>query len=227
MSSINSNLDTKPDSQIFTNTKKRMIQIGQTQSVTSIFGILLTKKVTNLSFFLHFFFVIFSFLILSCDRVATNKFQFCDNFNEPLDCTEPKTENDVVYLDHKLFKKENPSYEDFGNFLYFTARETPGFRLVLSKPYNGLGKEAFRSGYVAYLKYGNSSERMEGNLFQNNIVVSFHYLGTLLKEEFRHKGIDKSPFRLEDLGSISLEYTVMVPEMEQITKQRVVELRWK
>ncbi|WP_425270069.1 hypothetical protein [Leptospira noumeaensis] len=164
---------------------------------------------------------------LNCSGTITNSFQFCDNFNEPLDCTEPKTEKDTVYLEKKSFKKENPSYEDFGNFLYFTARETPGFRMLLSKPYNGLGKEAFRSGYVAYLKYGNSSERMEGNLFQNNIVVSFHYLGALLKEEFRRKGMEKSPFRLEDLGSISLEYTVMVPGMEPITKHRVVELRWK
>lgn len=165
--------------------------------------------------------------LLNCSRTTTDTFQFCDNFNEPLDCTEPKTEKDVISLDKKSFKKENPSYEDFGNFLYFTARETPGFRLVLAKPYNGLGKEVFRSGYVAYLKYENSSERMEGNLFQNNIVVSFHYLGALLKEEFRHKGIDKSPFRLEDLGPISLEYKVMVPGMEPIIKQRIVELRWK
>ncbi|PJZ86593.1 hypothetical protein CH366_07755 [Leptospira harrisiae] len=180
-----------------------------------------------LSFLSNLFILIFSFLVLSCDRVATNKFQFCDNFNEPLDCTEPKTENDVVYLDQKLLKKENPTYEDFGNFLYFTARETPGFRLVLSQPYNGLGKEAFRSGYAAYLQYGNSSERMEGNLFQNSVVVSFHYLGALLKEEFRHKGIEKSPFRIEDLGLVRLEYRVIVPGMEPITKHRIVELRWK
>ncbi|TGL91003.1 hypothetical protein EHQ68_03520 [Leptospira congkakensis] len=165
--------------------------------------------------------------ICNCSKTTADPFQFCDNFNEPLDCTEPKTEKDIVYLDKNLFKKENPSYEDFGNFLYFTARETPGFRLVLSKPYNGLGKEAFRSGYVAYLIYGNSSERMEGNLFQNNVVVSFHYLGALLKEEFRHKGIEKLPFQLEVLGPISLEYKVVVPGMDMITKQRTVELRWK
>ncbi|EOQ96284.1 hypothetical protein LEP1GSC195_1543 [Leptospira wolbachii serovar Codice str. CDC] len=172
-------------------------------------------------------FVYISFWIGGCQTDPKQSFQFCDNFNEPLDCTEPKTENDIVFLDKKLFKKENPSNEDFGNFLYFTARETPGFRLVLPKPYNGLAKQTFRSGYVAYLKYGNSTERMEGNLFQNNIVASFHYLGALLKEEFRHKGIDKSPFQLETLGPIPLEYKVIVPGMETITKHRTIELRWK
>ncbi|MCW7471074.1 hypothetical protein ND863_16055 [Leptospira kanakyensis] len=177
--------------------------------------------------FLFSFVIGLGFSIYNCSGMTTDPFQFCDNFNEPLDCTEPKTVKDVVYLEKKLFKKENPTYEDFGNFLYFTARETPGFRLVLSKPYNGLGKDTFRSGYVAYLKYGNSSERMEGNLFQNNVVVSFHYLGALLKEEFRHKGMEKSPFQLEDLGPISLEYKVLVPGMEPITKQRIVELHWK
>ncbi|TGM81980.1 hypothetical protein EHR01_04120 [Leptospira mtsangambouensis] len=197
MNLINSNLNPMPMSQICTNKKMRILNL------------------------------IFCLLVLHCGGLETNSFQFCDNFNEPLDCTEPKTEKDVIYLDKQLFKKENPTYEDFGNFLYFTARETPGFRLVLPKPYNGMGKESFRSGYVAYLKYGNSSERMEGNLFQNNVVVSFHYLGALLKEEFRHKGIDKSPFQLEDLGVIFLEYKVMVPGMEPITKQRTVELRWK
>ncbi|MGE8719885.1 hypothetical protein ACO2KH_00995 [Leptospira terpstrae] len=166
-------------------------------------------------------------LLVGCEPKPTQTFQFCDNFNEPLDCTEPKSDNDIVFLDKKLFKKENPNYEDFGNFLYFTARETPGFRLVLSKPYNGLDKQSFRSEYVAYLKYGNTSERMEGNLFQNNLVVSFHYLGALLKEEFRHKGIDKSSFALAELGPILLEYKVIVPGMEPITKQRTVELRWK
>lgn len=173
------------------------------------------------------FIVCVTFLISGCQKEASQSFQFCDNFNEPLDCTEPKTEKDIVVLDKNLFKKENPTYEDFGNFLYFTARETPGFRLVLTKPYNGLEKQSFRSEYIAYLKYGNSTERMEGNLFQNKVVVSFHYLGALLKEEFRHKGIDKSAFRLEELGPIPLEYKVMVPGMEPITKQRIVELRWK
>ncbi|PJZ45637.1 hypothetical protein EHQ30_16045 [Leptospira brenneri] len=167
------------------------------------------------------------FLTINCSGVPSDSFQFCDNFNEPLDCTEPKTEKDIVYLDKSLFKKENPTYEDFGNFLYFTARETPGFRLVLAKPYNGFEKQSFRSGYAAYLKYGDSTERMEGNLFQNKVVVSFHYLGALLKEEFRHKGMDKSPFQLETLGPIDLEYKVVAPGMETVTKQRTVELKWK
>lgn len=180
----------------------------------------------TISIFLLFLFSITS-LLIGCESKPAQTFQFCDNFNEPLDCTEPKTEKDIVFLDQKLFKKENPNYEDFGNFLYFTARETPGFRLVLSKPYNGLDKQSFRFEYVAYLKYGNSTERMEGNLFQNNLVVSFHYLGALLKEEFRHKGIDKSSFVLSALGPILLEYKVIVPGMEPITKQRTVELRWK
>ncbi|TGL37396.1 hypothetical protein [Leptospira perdikensis] len=179
------------------------------------------------SFILISLFVCINFLICGCQTEPKQSFQFCDNFNEPLDCTEPKTEKDIVSLDRKFFKKENPNYEDFGNFLYFTARETPGFRLVLPKPYNGMEKQVFRSNYIAYLKYGNSTERMEGNLFQNNVVVSFHYLGALLKEEFRHKGIEKSPFLLEALGPISLEYKVIVPGMDTITKQRTVELRWK
>ncbi|XDD55799.1 hypothetical protein AB3N62_08365 [Leptospira sp. WS4.C2] len=224
MNSINSNPDCNLDS-----------DVQQVRSVDSISHANFLTYFRNLRFRIfplryHIMFVLIfgiSLFTWGCHTEQAQSFQFCDNFNEPLDCTEPKTESDIVFLDQNLFKKENPTFEDFGNFLYFTARETPGFRLVLTKPYNGLEKQSFRSAYVAYLKYGNSTERMEGNLFQNKIVVSFHYLGALLKEEFRHKGIDKSPFQLETLGPILLEYKVVVPGMEPITKQRTVELRWK
>ncbi|WP_245918304.1 hypothetical protein [Leptospira ellinghausenii] len=165
----------------------------------------------------------FSHCNLSDDKV----FQFCDNFNHELKCIEPKTENDIVFLDQTKFKKENPTYEDFGNFLYFTARETPGFRLVLDSPWNGKTSEEFRSEYNAFLLYGSTKERMEGNSFQPKTVVSFHYLGALLKEEFRHIGIAKNPFQIEALGPIVLTYIVKVPGKEPISKVRTIQLRWK
>ncbi|WP_244242800.1 hypothetical protein [Leptospira bouyouniensis] len=178
--------------------------------------------------FLIVLFFINSILLLSdCNGSERTPFQFCDNFNDANDCTEPKTENDIVYLDQTKFKKENPSFEDFGNFLYFTARETPGFRLVLFRSWNGLSSEEFRSKYNAYLLYGNSKERMEGNSFKPNIVVSFHYLGALLKEEFRHLGIDHKPFQLEALGPITLTYLVEAPGMDPIVKKRTIQLKWK
>ncbi|XDD48091.1 hypothetical protein AB3N60_08495 [Leptospira sp. WS39.C2] len=186
----------------------------------------------NPSFYLPIHLILISItlcfiLTTSCSEKETVGFQFCDNFNDSLDCTEPKTENDLVVLDKSKFKKENPSYEDFGNFLYFTARETPGFRLVLSKPWNGENAVNFRSGYKAYLLYGSAKERMEGNLFQPNTIVSFHYLGALLKEEFRHLGIAEKPFQLESLGTITLTYLVEVPGFPPITKQRSIQLLWK
>ncbi|WP_226992919.1 hypothetical protein [Leptospira biflexa] len=182
------------------------------------------KPFPLISRFVSLFCFVFCFF---CHGTNTNPFQFCDNFNDRLDCTEPKTENDLVLLDRSKWKKDNPNYEDFGNYLYFTARETPGFRLVLSKPWNGVGSDAFKNQYIAYLQYGNSKERMEGNQFNPNAVVSFHYLGALLKEEFRHLGIDSKPFQLEALGPISLNYLVNVPGMEPISKQRTIHLQWK
>ncbi|MCW7462621.1 hypothetical protein [Leptospira limi] len=172
--------------------------------------------------------LILALLFLSQCILSEDKgFQFCDNFNDELKCIEPKTENDIVFLDQTKFKKENPTYEDFGNFLYFTARETPGFRLVLDSPWNGKTSEEFRSGYNAYLVYGNAKERMEGNSFQPKTVVSFHYLGALLKEEFRHIGIAKNPFQIEALGPIVLTYIVEIPGKEPISKVRTIQLRWK
>lgn len=178
-------------------------------------------------FFVVLLFITSIFFLSDCKGFDNSSFQFCDNFNDTNDCTEPKTENDIVYLDQTKFKKENPSFEDFGNFLYFTARETPGFRLVLSRPWNGLSSEEFKSKYNAYLLYGNSKERMEGNSFKPNIVVSFHYLGALLKEEFRHLGIDHKPFQLEALGPITLTYLVEAPGMDPITRKRTIQLLWK
>lgn len=173
------------------------------------------------------FWVFSIFLSVHCKTKDEVSFQFCDNFNDALECTEPKTENDIVFLDKTKFKKENPSYEDFGNFLYFTARETPGIRLEFAKSWNGLSSDAFKLEYHAYLLYGSSKERMEGNVFQPNVLISFHYLGALLKEEFRHTGIADKPFQIESLGEIPLTYLVKVPGHTPITKQRIVRLQWK
>lgn len=176
----------------------------------------------------RFFILIFFSSSSHCSGKEAVTFQFCDNFNESLACTELKTENDLVFLERAKFKKENPTYEDFGNFLYFTARETPGFRLEFSKSWNGTERELFRSQYNAYLVYGSAKERMEGNVYQPNVVVSFHYLGALLKEEFRHSGIAKNPFQIEDLGPIGLTYIVEVPGLVvPITRERTIRLQWK
>ncbi|WP_246834662.1 hypothetical protein [Leptospira levettii] len=194
----------------------------------SLTNLNLKQPLVILNIFLFPFLLILSFVFLfQCNLSEDKVFQFCDNFNDELKCIEPKTENDIVFLDRSKFKKENPSYEDFGNFLYFTARETPGFRLVLDTDWNGKTSEEFRSHYHAYLVYGSAKERMEGNSFQPKTVVSFHYLGALLKEEFRHIGIAKNPFQIEALGPIVLTYIVEIPGKEPISKVRTIQLRWK
>ncbi|TGL74029.1 hypothetical protein [Leptospira jelokensis] len=174
-----------------------------------------------------FVLVLSSVFIFQCKEKESLVFQFCDNFNEALDCTEPKTENDLVFLDQTKFKKENPSFEDFGNFLYFTARETPGIRVEFTNPWNGVEAYEFKSNYHAYLSYGSSKERMEGNQLKPHTVVSFHYLGALLKEEFRHTGIASKPFRMETLGDIHLTYVIEIPGQKPITKERTLRLQWK
>lgn len=172
-------------------------------------------------------FIFFHFNVFQCKEKESVSFQFCDNFNEALDCTEPKTENDIVFLDQSKFKKENPSFEDFGNFLYFTARETPGVHLEFSTPWNGMKADLFKSDYRAYLLYGSSKEKMEGNHLMPSKVVSFHYLGALLKEEFRHTGIASKPFQIDKLGEIRLTYIIEIPGQKPVVKERTLRLKWK
>ncbi|MCU0825187.1 MAG: hypothetical protein MUF77_11160 [Leptospira sp.] len=168
----------------------------------------------------------FTIILFSC-TVTTPNFQFCDNFDRKLNCTEPRTSNDQIYLDRSQFKKMNPTWEDFSNFLYFTARETPGFIIQFDHRISGMEKEEIKREYQAKLTWLSTTERMEGFSLGDSSLASFHYLGALMKEEFRNQKIDKLPMNLESLGKLSLVYEYKIPGKPVESKERLIQLHWK
>lgn len=172
--------------------------------------------------------ILFLFFCTTCNsKKKADEFQFCDNFDSQLSCTEPKTEFDTVYLDRSTFKKENPTWEDFCNFLYFTARETPGFQIKFSEPLRSEDRAKFKGKYEAKLSWKNSTEEMEGFGINESAVVSFHYLGTLMKEEFRKQKRDKEKLDLESLGIMELVYVYKLPNQPPSERVRKIHLVWK
>ncbi|MDF3820124.1 hypothetical protein P3G55_09450 [Leptospira sp. 96542] len=174
-----------------------------------------------------FYAMVLANCILCHSPSSETVFQLCDNFNSKLDCTEPKKDFEVVYLDQSKFIKPDPNWEDFGNFLYFTARETPGFRIQFAKQLTTQEKSQFRNHYSANLTLGNTTEEMEGFQISESAVIGFHYLGAILKEEFRHQGRSKEPVELTKLGKIKLVFTIKLPSGESFSKERELELRWE
>ncbi|MCZ8342907.1 MAG: hypothetical protein O9301_07745 [Leptospira sp.] len=173
-----------------------------------------------------FILFIFSLIFHFCS-INTPNFQFCDNFDRMLNCTEPRTSSDKIFLDRSQFKKLNPTWEDFGNFLYFTARETPGFRIQFEHTLSVKEKDEIKKEYKAKLSWLSTSERMEGFSLGDASLVSFHYLGALMKEEFRHQKIEKLPMNLESLGVIDLNYEYQIPGKAIESKKRSIQLLWK
>lgn len=184
---------------------------------------------------LHSQFSLSILLLLFFNQCAPNfssplnvvSFQLCDNYDKEVNCIEPVPEKGVVKLKPTLSEREKTSWYHFSNYLYFTARETPGFVITFSRPFSPQEKAFFTSEYVAYLTLDGIREKMEGFEIGENKIASFHYLGAILKEVKRHqKEQDQKP-KLEKHGNLLLQFEYILPNKETGSMQREIKLEWQ
>ncbi len=172
------------------------------------------------------FFQLFSCVDRSTELKVINS-QLCDNYDREASCIEPKDKIGDIELTHTNSKKELKSWEAFGNYLYFTARETPGFVLTFSRELTPSEVSSIKLNYSAYIRLDGIREKMEGFEISKNHIASFHYLGSLLKEVKRHRKEDQKKTDLEELGVLLLQFEYFLPSGETGTLQREVKLKWK
>ena len=186
---------------------------------------------TKVSSFLVFLFLCL-FVLLSCEKeipkeLTIKHIELCDNFDANVNCIEPKLKNGIVKLKPTVSKKEIQTWENFSNYLYFTARETPGFVVTFSRQLTESEKKLFSTHYAAYLSLDGVREKMEGFEIGKDKIASFHYLGSLLKEVKREKKIAMKKPNLDENGHLLLQFEFTLPNGMSSSLQREIKLEWE
>jgi hypothetical protein len=188
-------------------------------------------KTKTLSTLLVFVLILFSDITACAPNqsiaLTVTNIELCDNFDSHVNCTEPKPKSGVVLIKGTILGKEKLNWENFANYLYFTARETPGFVITFSRPFTNEERKSLETNYSAYLTLDGIREKMEGFEIGENKIASFHYLGAILKEVKRHKKEEKQPTNLNSLGTLLLQFEYRLPNGESSSLQRELNLSWK
>ncbi|WCL48027.1 hypothetical protein [Leptospira sp. GIMC2001] len=135
------------------------------------------------------FLLVFQLTMSNCNReLAMDHFQVCDLFDNQGKCTEPWDKTKTYQLRIPANKKLK-TWEDLSHFLYFQARETPGIVIYWNRDFTESEKKEFKSKncHGVFVFYGRKIE-MEGKEIGDNWMGFFHYLGTILEEEMKHRG---------------------------------------
>ncbi len=185
----------------------------------------------RVSFYIPFILFSFHLCLVSSCQVAPAELQIikqrlCDNFDGKVECIEPKPEKGFVLLERTGPQTEE-SWENFGNYLYFKARETPGFLLEFNRPFTPEERISISRNYSAYIRLHGVREKMEGFELGNQTIASFHYLGSLLKEVKRESGEIRKKVNLESEPPLFLEFDFILPEGTKGSLHREIQLRWK
>ncbi len=162
-------------------------------------------KIMNSTKTKHKAILCFVFLLSNC-TVSNEPFSVmaCDNFDSELHCLEPKTDKETIVIDSKVVPFDI-NWKDFGNYLYFKAKETPGI-LIERK---NIPKENFRpSLFFSQIEWDGTIQHMEGKRSNPNRIASFHYLGSLIKENAIQKGRENQPFRWKDPMVLQIRYSL-------------------
>ncbi|MBM9499395.1 hypothetical protein JWG44_03930 [Leptospira sp. 201903071] len=145
-------------------------------------------------------------LILNCapSKLEIVSITLCDHFNRAGECLEPVEKNHHYKVEIPNSKKPD-TWEKFANFLYFHARETPGFILRFNRKLLPSEAKAIKDSYFATMNLSGTVERMEGFEMGEDWVGSFQYLGSMIKDKLKKEN---------RLGSFPYTNTIFPAEVE-------------
>ncbi|MBE7410891.1 MAG: hypothetical protein L6Q54_04245 [Leptospiraceae bacterium] len=130
----------------------------------------------------------------------------CDNFRSDGTCLEKKEKNHTYEILIPATQKID-SWEKLGNFLYFHARETPGFLLKFNRRFTVSEKIRLKNSYRSIFRFSGIEGKVEGLEIGDDWIGSFQYLGSMLKERQRALKLEKSYPDLKTLFPADLKYT--------------------
>ncbi|ASV10579.1 Uncharacterized protein XB16_2118 [Leptospira santarosai] len=173
-----------------------------------------------------------SFLSGACSPVQLEiaSVTLCDHFNRVGECLEPVEKNHHYKVEIPHVKKPD-TWEKFANYLYFHARETPGFLVRFNRKLTPSESRAIRDSYYATMSLSGTVERMEGFEMGEDWIGSFQYLGSIIKDKLKKENrlgsypytnmvfpaevefrFDSSLFEGGEKTKINVSYTVLPPE---------------
>jgi|GEM_PF-6287993 len=164
--------------------------------------------------------LVFFLTLVSCQKDATPTVVPCDLVSQELNCSEPGKEFSTIVLPKNL-----RSWEEIGNWLYFQNRSTPGILVEwprdLDIPEAGLAQKNF----LAEIKLGETTQKMEGLRANSYKMSSFHYLGTLVKAEMERKNILTE--RPKSFEPIKVDIFVSSDSLQLTKLSRTIQLEWE
>ncbi len=129
----------------------------------------------------------------------------CDNFKSDGTCLEKKEKNHSYEIQVPVSQKVD-SWEKFGNYLYFHARETPGFLIKFNRKFTVSERIKLKNTYRVVFHFAGTEGHVEGLEIGDDWIGSFQYLGSMIKERQRALGLEKKSPDLKTLFPANLKY---------------------
>lgn len=162
-------------------------------------------------------------LILSaCEPavLSVNNVELCDYFTRDGVCREPSPLNKKYSVDIPNAKKPN-TWEELGNYLYFHARETPGFVLRMNRRMSPEERKQIQETYFAMYEFAGVKGKMEGFEIGEDWIGSFNYLGSMVKEKQKKENrLGQYPYETSVFPT-DLEFTWSAKGIKGSTKTKI------
>ncbi|EPG75629.1 hypothetical protein LEP1GSC058_2127 [Leptospira fainei serovar Hurstbridge str. BUT 6] len=167
------------------------------------------------------FLTLFIFLA-TCEPapLRVESIELCDYFTRHGNCEEPTPLNRKYEV--KIPNNKKPlTWEDLGNYLYFHARETPGFVLRMNRKFTPEEQKGIRESYAAIYEFAGDRGKMEGFEMGENWIGSFNYLGSMIKaKQKKENRLKLYPYETT-LFPADLEFSWTSPWFKGSTKTRI------
>ncbi|TGJ98554.1 hypothetical protein EHQ53_02195 [Leptospira langatensis] len=152
--------------------------------------------------------------------LSVSKVELCDYFTRDGACKEPTVLNKKYSVDIPNAKKPQ-TWEDLGNYLYFHARETPGFILRMNRKMSPEERKNIKETYFAMYEFSGVRGKMEGFEMGEDWIGSFNYLGSMVKEKQKVENrLGQYPYETS-LFPTDLEFTWSAKGFSGSTKTRI------
>ncbi|MCE9500396.1 MAG: hypothetical protein K8R21_07855 [Leptospira sp.] len=163
------------------------------------------KKILNMLFVISFFSLGYCDLPVPAE-LKVKEIILCDNFNSKGECTEKKEPGHTYTVTIPKERKVD-TWEKLANYLYFHARETPGFLITFNRKLTLTEQKKIKDTYKASFNFGGTTGHVEGFESGENWVGSFQYLGSMIKDRQRERKLEKTfPFP-NSLFPVELKYS--------------------
>ncbi|HMV78179.1 MAG TPA: hypothetical protein PK453_08435 [Leptospiraceae bacterium] len=154
-------------------------------------------------------YIILLSLFFGCQNspLTVKSMELCEYFTSDGICRTVLNKNHVYEIKIPKNKKLD-NWDIFSNYLYFTARQTPGFIVRLNRNVGLKESKEFRESYTAHYDFSGIKGRMEGIEFGDSWIGSFQYLGSMLKDRQRHLRLERNYPNLTTLPPLKLSFKV-------------------